>query len=69
MFLFAESEASWEEWWTYDGISGEFFSFSSLGEIKAWRMSISDVRQIYLNRDQWSLDGTKYMRIWFIIIV
>lgn len=24
MFLFTESEASWEEWWTYDGISGEF---------------------------------------------
>jgi hypothetical protein len=23
VFLFAESEASWEEWWTYDGISGE----------------------------------------------
>lgn len=22
---FAEIAASWEEWWTYDGISGEYF--------------------------------------------
>lgn len=31
MSLFTESEASWEEWWTYDGISGENrFLFSNI---------------------------------------
>lgn len=25
IFFFTEIAASWEEWWTYDGISGKFF--------------------------------------------
>lgn len=42
---FAETTASWEEWWTYDGISGLLFLCSSL--VFALSCSLTVAKSLY----------------------
>lgn len=72
---FAESEASWEEWWTYDGISGErFFCLNwrneLLHELNFFASQcLTPVRYFYWNFLRWKTRHIKYAKFLLVFLL